>query len=193
MIATNHPDVESSAPEQPKTPQSCQPRTIRVYMMELWSFIPYYVVRLCGALRSESVETTLGSVRYHLDRDYYQKVGLTPDRLLLDSGGGIRGNFLRRIVKSLEYGMNLFVLALRLSKRRIDILHVQYLPLLEHGMGLEIWFLKWIRRRGIGIVYTVHNVTHPDAPRQGVERFYRAYSTADALICHGEEARAELV
>ena len=192
MIAASHLDIETSAPRQPNTAPS-QLRTIRVYMLELWSFIPYYVGRLCGALRDESVEATLGSVRYHLDRKYYQKVGLNPDRLLLDSGGGMRSNFLRRTVKSLEYVTNLFVLALRLSKRRIDILHVQYLPLLEHGLGLEIWFLKWIRRRGIGIVYTVHNVTHPDAPRKGIERFRRAYSTADALICHGEEARTELV
>lgn len=193
MIATSHPEVEPSTPEQPKTAPSTQPCTIKVYMMELWSFIPYYVGRLCGALRDESVEATLGSVRYHLDREYYQKVGLIPDHFLLDSGGGIRGSFLRRVVKSLEYVTNLFVLALRLSKRRIDVLHVQYLPLLEHGLGLEIWFLKWIRRRGIRIVYTVHNVTHPDAPRKGIERFRRAYSTADALICHGEEARTELI
>lgn len=166
---------------------------LRVYMMELWSFIPYYVGRLCEALRDQAVETTLGSVRYHLDRDYYQNVGLIPDRFLLDFGGGIRRNFLRRITKSLEYIMNLFVLALRLSRRRMDILHVQYLPLLEHGLSLETWFLKWVRRRDIGIVYTVHNVTHPDSPRKGMERFRRAYNTADALICHGEEARAELV
>lgn len=170
-----------------------KPRTIRVYMMELWSFIPYYVARLCGALANESVDVALGSVRYHLDRDYYKKVGLKPDKRLLDAGGGVRSGFLRRIIKSFEYAFNLFALALRLSRSNTDVLHVQYLPLLEHGLGIERWFLKWVRRRGIRIVTTVHNVTHPDAPKRGVALFQRAYSAADALICHGEEARVELV
>lgn len=170
-----------------------KPRTIRVYMMEMWSFIPYYVGRLCASLRDEAVEATLGSVRYHLDRDYYRNAGLAPDRFLLDAGGGIRSGLPRRLVKSFEYVANLLLLGFRLSKSRADILHVQFLPFLERGFAFEIWFLKWIRRRGIRIVYTVHNVTRQDAPTQGIPLFRRAYSMVDALICHGEGARAELV
>ena len=162
-------------------------------MMEMWSFIPYYVARLCASLSAESVEPTLGSVRYHLDRDYFRNVGLEPDRMLLDSGGRIRVIFFRRIIKSCEYLANLFVLGLRLRSSRADILHLQFLPFLERQMPFEVWFLKWIRRRGIRIVYTVHNVTRQDAPQKGIPLFRRAYSLADALICHGEEARAVLV
>ncbi|HEY6349375.1 MAG TPA: glycosyltransferase family 4 protein [Candidatus Angelobacter sp.] len=175
------------------TEQPDEPIIIRVYMMEMWSFIPYYVGRLCASLRDESVDVTLGSVRYHLDRNYYQKAGLTPDRFLLDSGGRIRSGSLRRTIKSFEYVTNLLVLGLRLSKSRTDILHVQYLPFLERRLPFEIWFLKWIRRRGIRVVYTVHNVTRQDDPQQGIPLFCRAYRAADVLICHGEGARAELV
>src|SRR5262249_6359823 len=153
----------------PETAASVETRTIHVYMLELWSFIPYYVSRLCAALRDESVDATLGSVRYHLDRDYFHKAGLAPDRVLLDVGGRFRSSFLRRPIKSCEYFANLFMLAVRLSISRPDVLHVQYLPLLEHGLGLEIWFLKWVRHLGIRIVYTVHNVTHPDAPDKGIK------------------------
>ncbi|HEY6249042.1 MAG TPA: glycosyltransferase family 4 protein [Candidatus Angelobacter sp.] len=169
------------------------PNIIRVYMMEMWSFIPYYVGRLCASLRNESVEVTLGAVRYHLDRTYYHKAGLMPDRFLLDNGGRIRAGLLRRLIKSFEYLINLLMLGLRLSKSRTDVLHVQYLPFLERRMPFEVWFLKWIRHRGIPIVYTVHNVTRQDAPHQGIRLFRRAYSVADALICHGESARAELI
>ena len=170
-----------------------KPRTIRVYMMEMWSFIPYYVGRLCASLREEAVEATLGSVRYHLDRDYYRNAGLARDRFLLDAGGGIHSGLLRRLVKSFEYIVNLLLLGFRVSKSRTDILHVQYLPFLERGFVFEIWFLQWIRRRGIRIVYTVHNVTRQDSPTQGIPLFRRAYSMGDALICHGEGARTELV
>jgi glycosyltransferase involved in cell wall biosynthesis len=192
LTASNQLETETAVPEQQKITVSAKPRTIHVYMMEMWSFIPYYVGRLCTALRDQSVDVTLGAVRYHLDRNYYHKAGLVPDPWLLDNGGRIHLSFLRRIIKSFEYIVNLLLLGLRLSKSRTDILHVQYLPFLERGLPFEVWFLKWIRRRGIRIVYTVHNVTRQDAPDQGKPLFRRAYHVADVLICHGEGARAEL-
>src|SRR5579864_4969221 len=162
-------------------------------MMDLWSFIPYYMARLCSGLQGQSVQVTLGSVRYHLDREYFNNVRLAPDPLLLDSGGGFKKNSARRFTKACEYLVNLFFLALRFSISKPDILHVQYLPFLERQHRFELWFLRWIRRLGIPIVYTVHNVTRQDDPDRGWPLYRRIYSTADALICHGEEARRELV
>ena len=193
MPALNQLDLDASAAALQFSAQGQRKQTIRVYMMEMWSFIPYYVARLCASLSSESVEPILGSVRYHLDRNYFRNAGLEPDRGLLDGGGRIKTSFLRRMVKSCEYLTNLFVLGIRLRASRTDILHVQFLPFLERQMPFEIWFLKRIRRQGIRIVYTVHNVTRQDAPAKGIPLFRRAYSLADALICHGEEARSELV
>lgn len=166
---------------------------IHGYMMDLWSFIPYYVAHLCSSLRAESVDATLGSVRYHLDREYLHKSGLVPDPRLLDFGGAMHSSFLRRLIKSCEYLVNLFVLGIRMTVSPPDILHVEYLPFLERKMPFELWFLQWIRHRGIRVVYTVHNVTRQDAPEEGISLFWRAYHSADALICHGEEARTELV
>lgn len=168
-------------------------KAITVYMMELWAFIPYYMAALCAGLCAESVEVVLGTVRYHLERDYFQKVGLTPDTALLDLAGAIRFRRLRRLVKAFEYLANLFGLALRLVVSRPDVLHVQYLPFLEHGFRFEIWFMRWVRALGIRIVYTVHNVTPQDAPDRYKHRYRYAYGVADALICHGNEARSQLV
>jgi glycosyltransferase involved in cell wall biosynthesis len=67
------------------------------------------------------------------------------------------------------------------------------MPFLEHQASFELWFLRWVRRLAIPIVYTTHNVTKQDDPDQGRELYRRVYQTADALICHGDEARAELV
>ena len=94
---------------------------ISVYLMDLWSFIPYYMARLCASLRAESIEVTLGSTCYHLDRNYFRKVGLTPDPILLDSGGGIRSSRLRRLVKAFEYLVNLVILAIRMTVSKPDI------------------------------------------------------------------------
>lgn len=166
---------------------------IRVYLMDLWSFIPYYMARLCAALRQDSVQPTLGSVRYHLDRKYFQHSGVVPDQFLLDFGGGVKNRLLRRSIKSVEYLINICVLGGRLAFLRPDILHVQYLPFLEHGGRFEIWFLKWMRSLGIKIVYTVHNVTQQDAPEARIPLLRRVYHAADGLICHGENARTDLV
>jgi glycosyltransferase involved in cell wall biosynthesis len=190
----NQTEYRSDEAQVPQDRQDVPgPRRLRVYMMDLWSFIPYYMADLSSSLAAESIDVKLGSVRYHLDRAYFQNAGLAPDRFLLDSGGSLRSGMLRRLVKSCEYMVNLFVLSLRLAISRPDILHVQYLPFLERGFRFEIWFLKWTRRLGIRLVYTVHNVTRQDAPHEGIGLFRRAYNTADALICHGEQAQAELV
>jgi glycosyltransferase involved in cell wall biosynthesis len=168
-------------------------REIRVYMMDLWSFIPYYMGQLCSSLQEETVQVTLGSVRYHLDRNYFCKVGLNPDPVLFDVGGGIENGFFRRSVKGLEYLANLFLLATRFILSQPDILHVQYLPFLERGFSLEIWFVAWAKRRGIRVVYTVHNVTPQNAPDRYRPLQRRMYHLPDALICHGEEARSQLI
>jgi glycosyltransferase involved in cell wall biosynthesis len=166
---------------------------ITVYIMDLWSFIPYYMARLCASLRAESVEVTLGSIRYHLDRNYFHNVGLTPDPVLLDSGGSIRSNGLRRMVKSVEYLVNLAILAVRITVSKPNILHVEYFPFVDHGFPFEMWFLKYVRFLGVPVVYTVHNVTLQDAPDRHRPMFRRAYHMADALICHGEAARTQVV
>lgn len=184
--------AEEPAPSERGESLASRRSDLRVYMMDLWSFIPYYMARLCAALRKESVNGTLGSVRYHLDREYFNRCGLTPDRFLLDVAGAVQPNLLRRPMKSCEYILNLFVLGIRLSFSRPDILHVQYLPFLERGVPFELWFLKRVKRLGIRVVYTVHNLTRQDAPDKGIPLFSRAYRMADILICHGQEARAEL-
>lgn len=196
MPILNQTETTQTGSDASPIPQEGSSRaraTLRVYMMDLWSFIPYYIARLCGALQKEGVSVTLGSVRYHLDRDYFHNSGLPPDPRLLDHGGNIHSSFLRRVIKSCEYLANLFVLGIRFAISRPDVLHVQYLPFLERGWSFEIWFLRWCRRLGIRIVYTVHNVTRQDEPEMGIPLFRKAYHSADALICHGEQARAELV
>ncbi len=168
-------------------------KTIKVYMMELWTFIPYYMASLCAGMCSDSAEVVLGSVRYHLDRNYFRKVGITRDTALLDLGGAIRFPRLRRWVKAFEYLANLLGLAMRLCVSRPDILHAQYLPFLERGFRFEIWFMKWARLLGIRVVYTVHNLTPQDRPERYRNIYRSAYKTPDALICHGNDARMQLI
>ncbi len=179
--------------EQSNTSVTTKPKPIRVYLMDMWSIIPFYMGHLCAGLREESVDAVLGSVRYHLDRDYFKRHAISPDPVLLDSGGRIQSKFFRRIVKSGEYLFNLAVLGSRFVFSRPDILHVQFLPFLDQGQSLELWFMRWARFLKVPIVYTAHNVTHQNAPDRYRKQFRTAYHLADAVICHGEEARTQLI
>jgi glycosyltransferase involved in cell wall biosynthesis len=164
-----------------------------VYLMDLWSFIPYYMARLAASLREQGMEVSLGSVRYHLQRNYFRISGIERDPGLLDLGGCLKVSWLRRVVKSIEYALNLCGLAFRFLFSAPDVLHIEYLPFLDHGFSFEIWFMRWVRQLRIPIVYTVHNVTYQGAPKRYRPIYRRAYHTADTLVCHGEQARAELV
>lgn len=192
MPRASHVETTTEGNEQAISPQENK-TTISVYMLELWSFIPYYIAHLCAGLAEQSVKLTLGSARYHLDRAYFRKVGLSLDPALFDWGGAIRFPPLRRLVKSCEYLANLMALALRFSFSRPDVLHVQFLPFLEHGLTFELWFVRWVQKLNVRVVYTVHNLTPQDAPDRHKSLYQRVYRLADGLICHGEETRARLV
>jgi glycosyltransferase involved in cell wall biosynthesis len=167
-------------------------KSSRIYLMDLWSFIPYYIAHLCKSLRSQSVEVVLGSPRYHLDRDFFHKLALSPDPGLLDWGGRLSSAFLRRLVKSLEYVINLLLLCIRFWITRPAIIHVQFLPFLDRGFPFEIWFLRWCLRRGIRVVYTVHNLPERDARPHSKLLCQQAYTLANALVCHSEKAKDQL-
>src|SRR5438270_7649653 len=51
-------------------------RAIKVFMMDLWSTVPYYDAYLCQALRSENVSVHLGAITYYLDPDCFSMRGI---------------------------------------------------------------------------------------------------------------------
>ncbi len=184
---------EENTAETAQTSDARHSRHPRVYMLELWSFVPYYVAALCLALEAQGVDVTLGSARYHLDRDYFRRAGVRRDKGLLDWGGSLQRNAPRRVFKLIEYGVNLALLLARFAVRPPDVLHVQYLPLIDKRLRVELWFLALVRQLGIPIVLTVHNLTNQDQAERNRDLYARVYRSADLLICHGQDAREQLV
>jgi glycosyltransferase involved in cell wall biosynthesis len=70
---------------------------------------------------------------------------------------------------------------------------VQFLPMVKFGVGIELWFLQIVRKLGIKVVYTVHNVLPQDTGDRHRARYRHIYRLADRLICHDECARDRLV
>jgi len=170
-------------------------RKLKVFVMDLCCFIPFYTSQLCQALEEQEIDVTLGSIRYYLQPGYFRRIGLRNQPGLMDVAGRftIKNKLLRRLFKVSECCVNLAALALRFLFSRPDVLHVQYLALLDFGVPVEYWFVRFAKLLGIRIVHTVHNVLPLDSGEKRRPGYSKLYKTADLLICHGKEARARLV
>lgn len=171
-------------------------RPIRVYVMDLLSVVPYYTGHLCARLQElVSVEVTLGSITYSHDRNFFDRIGVDADRHLLDLASRFPDAItpVRRVFKGLEYLLNLLLLLPRLLWRKVDALHVQFLPLASRRYSPEHAFLRIARMCGVRIIYTVHNVLPHEAGPHDKRAFGRIYQSADRLICHSAHAKSRLI
>ncbi len=95
---------------------------------------------------------------------------------------------LRRLLKAAEYPFDWAILLARLARYPPDGLHVQWT--VDPRLDLPAW--RRLRRRGVPIVYTVHNLL-PHAARAGdAARFGRLYHAADRVIVHARRSASRL-
>ena len=99
----------------------------------------------------------------------------------------------RKTLKAIEYMGNLARLYLWGLRKRIDVLHFQWLPLLEVAPALELLHLRWAQRKGFRVVYTVHNVLPHDTGYEHRFAYRNVYHCVDALICHTDDACRRLI
>jgi len=166
-----------------------------VYMMDLWCQIPFYDAYLCNALEAEGIACVLGSTNFHLEPGYFQQRGVKNDPGFgsFASGLNISNPRVRRSLRFLEFVANISALTLRFRFARPDLIHVQWIPLVAEGVPFELWFLKLAQRRGVKIVYTVHNLLPHDSEPGVRETFARIYRMMDGLICHTRETKDRLI
>jgi glycosyltransferase involved in cell wall biosynthesis len=160
--------------------------------MDLAGVLPYYVGGLCRSITAEGIDVTVGSATPFRDPSYFPDSWVRRDKLLLDLAGLVqtRVKVVRRILKVFQLIANLLILTGRFAVQRPDIIHVQYLPLVEGGLSLETWFLRYLRMLGSTIVYTVHDLPTTKSTQRKYKHIYRL---ADAIICHSHSAKNELV
>jgi glycosyltransferase involved in cell wall biosynthesis len=180
-------DAASAGPPDP---------ALRVFMLDLLSIVPYYTSALSAALlRTRGVDLELGAITYYLDRDCYRRQGVcfAPGVIDLVSRSSHLSRPLRRIAKTVEYLANLTRLWLQFRGDKHDLIHVQFLPLLLFGSSIELRFLRALRRQGVRIVYTVHNVLPHDASLNLRSHYAHIYNLADHLICHDVPSSGRLI
>ncbi len=171
------------------------PNSIRVFMLDLFSIVPYYTGRLCASLQAANrVQVTLASITYQHDPECFRRLRVHNDPGPLNLTYRLQGApaAARRLLKLGEYVVNMAALLFRLALSRPEILHVQFLPLLAYGVPLEEWWLRIVRTLRIPIVYTVHNLVPQDSGERHAATYRRIYHLADRLICHDGDAASRL-
>jgi len=178
---------------------SCAEKTgasgrLRVLLFDLLPTVPYYTGHLSAALSGvENIDVTLGAATYPHDHSFFRRMGVQHDWGLLDVAYRVRFAPLRRMLKLLEYLLNMVALALRFVWSRPDVMHVQFVPLAEHRLPFELWFLKLAHSLGIKLVYTVHNVLPHESSIQQAAVYRKLYRLVDQFVCHDPTARDRLV
>ncbi|MGH9775415.1 MAG: glycosyltransferase [Candidatus Acidiferrales bacterium] len=186
--------LQMDAGRRRETPANPPVKRPRVLVLDLWCYVPYYDAYFCRGLREAGVNFDLAAISYHQDRNLFRRVGLKNNSGLSDvvSRFSIRNAPSRQALKFVEFLLNSFLLAVRFTFRRPDILHTEFLPLLERGWPLELWFVAYAKRLHIKIVHTVHNVLPQGTGERRKDLYGRLYVLADALICQNEAARKRL-
>jgi glycosyltransferase involved in cell wall biosynthesis len=171
-----------------------RPLKPRIFMMDLWAIVPYYTAYLSRALLQEGACVQVGSISYYLDPKCFSSRGLKLDPGLLDIVGRLPlPRVPRRIFKAIEALINMSALSVRFFFSAPEIIHVQYLPMLQWNLPLDSWFLLLCKQRGSRIVLTVHDLLPHDSAGRYKEVFFRLYHRVDHLICHSEHVRSRLI
>jgi len=163
-------------------------------MMDLLAIVPYYDAYLCRALQQQGLLVTLASITYYLDPNCFSERRVRNRPGVLDLVAKLDlPRILRRPLKLFEAMLNLVATSVRILVERPDVLHVQFLPLLRWRLPVENWFLVYSSHLGIKTVYTVHDLVPHDTGDRHEKRFTRLYRMMDALVCHSEVVKQQLV
>lgn len=167
---------------------------MRVLILDMLCMTPYYDRYLCNALQTRNPDIYLGSISFHLQPGYFEAHGVRrqPGMLNIVSHLSIRSFHVRQALKLSEYLLNLFLLTVRFIFVRPDIIHVQWTPLVTR-LPIELWFLGFFKKRGVKLVYTVHNILPHDSGDRYLVRFRAIYNMMDFLVCHTRQTQQQLI
>ena len=171
-------------------------RPIRAVVVDPNANTPPYDRALCAALAGLGCEVELATAPflyehlarpggYRLRHAFFSLAGAR----LADRLGLGRRPAARRLLKAAEYPLDWAVLLARLAGRRPDVMHVQW----SLNPTLDLWCWRGLRRWGLPIVYTAHNLLPHEARPGDAARYARLYRAADAVIVHGRRGAAALV
>jgi glycosyltransferase involved in cell wall biosynthesis len=170
-------------------------RPLRVLLVDPNANTPPYDRALSRALAAAGCQVELLTSRFgyeHLEplRDVHvaERFFRLASSALADRLGLSQRPSLRRALKGAEYPLDWLPILSRFAWSRPDIVHVQWS--VQPHLDLVIW--RGLRRLGIPLVYTAHNlVPHHTRPADRA-RYLALYRAADAIVVHSQRSARAL-
>jgi glycosyltransferase involved in cell wall biosynthesis len=168
---------------------------VQVWILDLMTIVPYYTGHLCATLQEDQrLKTKLVSTTYRHDPDFFRSRNVKCELVLIDMSSRFRRapEGARRFIKAVEYLVNFTWIICRALVSRPSIVHIQFLPLISHGVSLELWYVAALQLLGCRVVYTVHNLLPQDTGSRFKTLYCRLYRKVDRLICHDAHCAGRL-
>src|ERR1700730_15152761 len=102
---------------------------IRVLILDLWCYVPYYDRYFCEGLLSVDIEPRLAAASYYLDPGYFKKHGVRNRPGFIDLAARIQlpSQQLRRSLMFVASCLNLIALSVWIVFAKPQIIHVQWI------------------------------------------------------------------
>ena len=169
---------------------------MKVVMVDPGNYTPYYDYSLCKALAEIGCEVELATSPFLYDVIpdrgdfgfnylFYRAFNLTT----ANHSPIFENAWVRRLLKALEYPIDLILFGRYIEEVKPDILHYQWVlaPTLDHRM------FKRFKAMGIQLVYTAHNLLPHEERMWHRKQFASLYKTVNQIIVHSESNKKELV
>lgn len=92
-------------------------------------------------------------------------------------------------IKGFSYLSSVFKIAHDIIKDRPKVVHIQWLRLFP----IDWLFLKFLKSRGIKVIFTAHNILPHDSGTKFESEYRRYYQTVDRIIVHSPKTKDELI
>jgi glycosyltransferase involved in cell wall biosynthesis len=171
-------------------------REWNIWLSDAFCFTPWYSAALVKAFLNTGASVRFIASDVAGEPDYFKSQGITPD---LGPFSFRRTNKLpSSTAKALRLSAamaNSAMLRWQLkhsSATRPDILHLQQLPALNHGIHDDFRTIACAQGCGVPVVHTVHNLLPHDSGDTRRKIYQRLYTTVDRLICHSADIAVQL-
>jgi glycosyltransferase involved in cell wall biosynthesis len=167
---------------------------MKVFIVDLLCISPFYDKYLVQAIQKQGVDVEFFATSFVYEPSYWRDTGMTIASGLCDNVAlrGIRVVWLRRLLQIKEYICNWRLLLQQAKQRKPDLVHIQWLPLLEKTT-LELTFLRTLNRMKIPVVYTCHNALPHESHQRLIPRYARLYKEVSHIIVHSAQEKHRLI
>lgn len=92
-------------------------------------------------------------------------------------------------IKSISYLSSIFRIASNIIRIKPKVVHIQWLRLFP----IDWLFLKFLKLRGIKVIFTAHNVLPHDSGTKFESKYRQYYQKVDRIIVHSPITKGELI